>query len=177
MIKISKIKPNPNNPRFIRDNQFEQLKKSIHDFPDMMRLRPIIVDKDWIVQGGNMRLRALTELKYKEIPAEWVMKAEDLTEEQWKEFVIKDNIGFGQWDYDKLADWDKEKLSDWGVDTPSTEVNLEDYFEDFDDQPFNNSNRIVLNYTEGDYEKVKKAFDDRSNEGTKEQIVYKLLGL
>jgi len=113
-VKISNIKPNPNNPRHIRDEKFEKLKKSIQDFPEMLKLRPVVVDDNMVVLGGNMRLKALAELGIDEVE---VIKAKDLTEEQKAEFIIKDNVGFGEWDWDTLAnDWDNQLLDDWGLD-------------------------------------------------------------
>lgn len=119
-MKLSKIKGNPNNPRICKDDKFKKLVKSISEFPKMLEMRPIIVDENFIVQGGNMRLKALQELKYKDIPDEWVKQVSDLTEEQKKEFIIKDNVGFGEWDFDDLANnWDVEKLNEWGLDIPN----------------------------------------------------------
>ena len=119
-MKLNKIKGNPNNPRIIKDDKFKKLVKSISEFPKMLELRPIIVDENFIVQGGNMRLKALHELKFKEIPDEWVKQVSDLTEEQKKEFIIKDNVGFGEWDFDDLANnWDAEQLTEWGLDIPN----------------------------------------------------------
>ena len=119
-MKLSKIKGNPNNPRIIKDDKFKKLVKSISEFPKMLELRPIIVDENFIVQGGNMRLKALQELKYKEIPDEWIKQVSDLTEEQKKEFIIKDNVGFGEWDFDDLANnWDVEQITEWGLDIPN----------------------------------------------------------
>jgi len=123
MIKISKIKSNPNNPRLIKDEKFKKLCQSIKDLPKMMELRPIVVDDNFIVQGGNMRLKALIELGYKEIPDEWIKQAKDFSEDELKEFIIKDNVGFGEWDWDDLANnWDVEKLEDWGLDIPDFAV-------------------------------------------------------
>lgn len=120
MIKISKIKINPNNPRIIKDDKFKKLCKSISELPKMMELRPIVVDDNFVVQGGNMRLKALIELGYKELPDEWVKQAKDFTEDELKEFIIKDNVGFGEWDWDDLANnWDVEKLQDWCLDIPN----------------------------------------------------------
>ena len=119
-MKLSKIKGNPNNPRICKDDKFKKLVKSISEFPKMLELRPIIVDENFIVQGGNMRLKALQELKYKEIPDEWIKQVSDLTEEQKKEFIIKDNVGFGEWDFDDLANnWDVEQITEWGLDIPN----------------------------------------------------------
>lgn len=119
-MKISKIKSNPNNPRIIKDDKFVKLCKSISDLPKMMELRPIVVDENFVVQGGNMRLKALIELGYKEIPDTWVKQANDFTEEELKEFIIKDNVGFGEWDWDDLANnWDSEKIDEWGLNIPN----------------------------------------------------------
>jgi hypothetical protein len=119
-MKLSNIKGNPNNPRIIKDDKFKKLVKSISEFPKMLELRPIIVDENFIVQGGNMRLKALQELKFKEIPDEWIKQVSDLTEEQKKEFIIKDNVGFGEWNFDDLANnWDVEQLTEWGLDIPN----------------------------------------------------------
>lgn len=124
MIKLSKVKYNKNNPRVQRDEQLDKLMKSIKDFPKMMSLRPMVVDDEWVLLGGNMRKKALHKLGYKEIPEDWVKKASDFTEDQKKQFVIKDNISFGDWDFEALYDedkWDVDKLSDWGLDLPDFE--------------------------------------------------------
>ena len=125
IVKISEVKPNPKNPRVIKDGKFQKLVKSIQEFPDMLNKRPLIVftdvDGKYCVLGGNMRLKALNELKFKEIP---VIIADEWTEEQKAEFLIKDNVGFGEWDWDSLAnEWDVEKLDDWGLDVP---ISLDD---------------------------------------------------
>ena len=113
-IKIDKIVSNPNNPRVIKDFKFKKLMKSIQDFPEMLKLRPIIVDENFMILGGNMRYKACLELGYKTV---WAVLADDLTEEQKKQFVIKDNVGFGEWDWDILAnDWETTELKDWGID-------------------------------------------------------------
>lgn len=126
-MKISKLK---NNPRFIKDDKFEKLKKSISEFPEMMEKRPIVcvtdTDGKLYPLGGNMRLKALQELKYKEIPDSWVVMADEWTEEKRREFVIKDNVGFGEWNWEELAnEWDAEQLEEWGLDVPSFEVDEE----------------------------------------------------
>jgi hypothetical protein len=118
-IKLSTLKPNPGNPRFIKDEKFKKLCDSIQAFPKMMELRPIIIDEGNIILGGNMRFNALKHLGYKELPVEWVKQANELTEEQKQEFIVKDNVGFGEWDWDILAnEWDTEKLEEWGLDLP-----------------------------------------------------------
>ena len=141
MIKTSKIKPNKANPRVIKDDKFRKLCASIEQFPRMMELRPIVVDKDWVVLGGNMRLKAIQHLGMKEIPDTWVVCADDLTDEQKKEFIIKDNVGFGEWDWDTLAnEWDAADLIEWGLDvwdnmedkTPEEPVEASE--DDFDEE-------------------------------------------
>jgi DNA modification methylase len=123
MIKLATIKKNPNNPRVLRDEKFAKLVNSIKEFPKMMELRPMVVNDDDIVLGGNMRLKALAELGYKDIPDTWVKKASELTEEEQHRFIIADNVGFGDWDWEMLAvDWDVDKLTDWGLEMPELEV-------------------------------------------------------
>jgi len=118
-MKLADIKLNPNNPRYIKDEKFEKLKKSIEEFPKMMTLRPLVVNNDNIVLGGNMRLKALTELGYKEIPDEWVKNANELTTEEQRRFIIADNIGFGEHDWEMLqTEWDVNELAEWGLDMP-----------------------------------------------------------
>jgi ParB-like chromosome segregation protein Spo0J len=114
-VKISTVKTNPNNPRVIKDEKFEQLVQSIKDFPKMLEIRPIVVNDEMIVLGGNMRLKACKEAGLKEVP---IIKASDLTEEQQREFIIKDNVGFGEWDWEQLKEWDAEQLDEWGLDMP-----------------------------------------------------------
>jgi len=115
-VKISEVKSNPNNPRIIKDDKFQKLVKSIKEFPEMLNIRPIVVNADMVVLGGNMRLKACKEAGIKEVA---IIKAEDLTEDQQKQFIIKDNVGFGEWDWEDLANnWDAEQLTDWGVDIP-----------------------------------------------------------
>jgi len=116
-VKISEVKNNPNNPRILKDDKFSKLVQSIKDFPKMLEIRPIVVNDEMIVLGGNMRLKACKEAGLKEIH---IIKAEDLTQEQQKEFIIKDNVGFGEWDWEQLAnEWDNEDLENWGLDVPS----------------------------------------------------------
>ena len=112
-IPISDIKPNPSNPRIIKDDKFKKLVQSIKDFPEMSEVREIIVNKDMVILGGNMRFRAMQEAGWKEVPIRIV----DWTEEKQKEFIIKDNVSGGEWDWDLLAnEWDKEQLEEWGMD-------------------------------------------------------------
>ncbi len=124
LVDISKVKGNANNPRIIKDDKFKKLVKSIKEFPEMLELRPIVVDEDMIVLGGNMRLKACIEAGLKEVH---ITIAENLTEEQKKEFIVKDNVGFGEWDWDMIAnEWDTNKLRDWGLDLILTDDDLEE---------------------------------------------------
>jgi hypothetical protein len=123
-VKIGQIKSNPNNPRVIKDDKFKKLVQSVKDFPQMLDIRPIVVNDDMIVLGGNMRLKACIEAGLKEVS---IIKASDLTPEQQNEFIIKDNVGFGEWNWDDLAnDWDETQLIEWGLDLPV-------FFNDSDD--------------------------------------------
>jgi hypothetical protein len=131
-MKITDIKPNPNNPRVIKDDKFKKLVKSIEEFPKMMKLRPMIVNGDMVVLGGNMRLKALKELGYKEIPDEWVRRADELTEDETRRFIIADNIGFGEHDWEMLQnEWNVEELGEWGLDCGGVDVDSDQYGEDF----------------------------------------------
>ena len=115
-VKLSEIKSNPNNPRIIKDDKFHKLVKSIKEFPKMLEIRPIVVNQDMIVLGGNMRLKASKEAGLKEV---FIVKADDLTEDEQKQFIIKDNVGFGEWDWDMLAnEWEDDLLEQWGLDVP-----------------------------------------------------------
>ena len=118
-MKLKDIKPNPHNPRVLRDDKFAKLKQSISEFPKMLSLRPMVIDENNMILGGNMRLRALQDLGYTEIDDAWVKRSSDLTEEEKQRFIIADNVAFGEWDWDTLAnDWDAEQLSDWGFGIP-----------------------------------------------------------
>jgi ParB-like chromosome segregation protein Spo0J len=114
-VKISEVKSNPNNPRLIKNDKFEKLVQSLKDFPEMAKVRPIVVNQDFVVLGGNMRLKAMKEAGWKEVPIEVV----DWSEQQQKEFIIKDNVGFGEWEWDILAnEWEADDLEKWGLDVP-----------------------------------------------------------
>ena len=118
LIKISQVKRNPNNPRLIKNDKFKKLVKSVQDFPEMLELRPIVVDENMIVLGGNMRLKACIEAGLKEV---WIDIAKGLSEKQKKEFTIKDNVSGGEWEWDMLAnEWDTEQLEEWGMDLPTS---------------------------------------------------------
>jgi hypothetical protein len=121
-VKVTEVISNPNNPRLIKDDKFRKLVKSIQEFPDMLNVRPLVVNKDMVVLGGNMRLKAIKEAGIKEISIEIV----DWTEDQQKEFIIKDNVGFGEWNWNDLAnDWDEIQLTDWGLDIPDFNKNID----------------------------------------------------
>lgn len=123
-VKISEVKLNPNNPRLIKDDKFKKLVQSIKDFPEMLDIRPIVVNKDMIILGGNMRYKACKEAGLKEVP----ILIADFTEEQQREFLIKDNTSGGEWDWDMLAnEWDVEQLEDWGLDVPTFKVDEEEH--------------------------------------------------
>jgi DNA modification methylase len=115
-VKITEIKVNPSNPRTIKDEKFKKLVKSIQDFPEMSEIRPIVVNQDMVILGGNMRFKAMKEAGWKDVP---VIVADNLTQEQEREFLIKDNTSGGEWDWEMLAmDWDASQLEEWGMDLP-----------------------------------------------------------
>lgn len=131
-MRLDSLKINPENPRFIRDANFENLLKSVREFPEGLQVNPIVYDPETMfVLAGNMRLKALQELGYNEIPDNWTLSASMLNEEQKKRFIIVDNIGFGEWDYQMLnEDWNTDELKDWGLILPlKFEGNIDDFFE------------------------------------------------
>ena len=135
-VNISQVKTNPNNPRIIKNDKFQKLVKSIQEFPEMLKLRPIVVDEDMMVLGGNMRLKASKDAGLKQV---WIEIAEGLTEAQKKEFIVKDNVGFGEWEWDMLAnEWDSVQLAEWGLDVWQNE----------DDEQNNDVNDISDNIAE-----------------------------
>ena len=166
LLKTSVIKPNRQNPRIIRDNKFKKLVASIKEFPEMLKLRPIVVNKDMYVLGGNMRLKACIEAGLKEV---WILRATDLTEAQEKEFIVKDNVGFGEWDWDILANtWDTKQLKDWGLDvwqpeeaidySVLDEIDLDDEIESLYDQT---KKSVILEFPTEEYEKDIRPFIDK----------------
>jgi hypothetical protein len=115
-IAIGKVRPNSENPRYIKEEKFKKLVKSLRDFPEMANVRPIVVNQEMVVLGGNMRLKAMQEAGWSEVPVQVV----DWSEEKQREFIIKDNVGFGEWDWDELANtWDEMELDAWGLDVPN----------------------------------------------------------
>lgn len=165
-MKLTNLKSNPSNPRIIKDDKFKKLVKSIKDFPEMMDKRPIVcvtdVDGKLYPLGGNMRLKALQELNFKEIPDTWVMLADNWTQEQRKEFIIKDNVGYGEWDWSDLANnWDSEQLEEWGLDIPGFS-DVEDLGENFslpdgDKAPFQ---QMTFTLADEQATQIKNAIDD-----------------
>ena len=137
-MKINDIKVNPDNPRFIKDDKFKKLCKSITDFPKMMELRPIVVDSNMVILGGNMRYRALQELGFTEIEDSWVKIADKLTEDEKKRFMIEDNMPFGEWDFDLLANnFEIGDLLEWGFDEKDLKIEavVEDEVPEVSDEP------------------------------------------
>ena len=174
-IPIGRLRANPNNPRVLRDEKFLKLKKSLTDFPDMLNKRPLVgvtdTDGKIMVLGGNMRLRALQDLKVTEAP---VILADEWTEEQRREFIIKDNVAFGEHDWDELAnEWDADELSDWGMDLPK--LDFEDANKEIDIEGMDGAMVIKLSYPEDEYRAVRDALSKVAS--TPEQAVSKLLGL
>ena len=136
-IKLYKIKGNPKNPRIIKDDKFKKLVKSIKEFPEMLEKRPIVVDENLMVLGGNMRLRASKDAGLKEV---WIDIAEGWTQEQKDEFVVKDNVNFGEWEWDILAnEWDSVQLAEWGLDVWKNKDDLEEPL--FDELTEENKNK------------------------------------
>jgi GH15 family glucan-1,4-alpha-glucosidase len=191
-MKLKDLKLNEKNPRKIKPEKLEKLKQSLQKFEQMMEARPIVIDENNIILGGNMRFTALKALGYKEIPDNWVYKMSDLTEEQKKEFIIKDNVGFGEWDWELLAnEWDSVELEDFGLDVPDyriennevidTDVDLEFAEELTIGQQF----LIITFEDDNEYEEIKNALKLKqvvennlekkhlNNKGTERVIKYK----
>lgn len=172
IIPINQIKPNPKNPRVIKDERFEKLKKSIQDFPDMLNKRPLVcftdTDGKYVVLGGNMRLKAAKDLGLKELP---IILADEWTEEQKAEFLIKDNLGYGEWEWQQLAtDWDNQMLEEWGLEVPDFKI-ADGENDPFDDDGINGKNQygvIIICESEGTQEST---FRDLTNMGYNCKIV------
>tara|TARA_R110002073_G_scaffold203577_1_gene363276 strand:- start:883 stop:1500 length:618 start_codon:yes stop_codon:yes gene_type:complete len=170
-VKISKVKGNPSNPRIIKNDKFKKLVTSIKEFPEMLKLRPIVVDEDMMVLGGNMRLKASKDAGLKEV---WIEVAEGLTEEQKKEFIVKDNVGFGEWEWDMLAnEWDSSQLTEWGLDVWLNEDDIKELKNPDNkesENPFateldRESNYIVLKFeTDIDWLQAKTLFELRTED-------------
>tara|TARA_R110001592_G_scaffold61707_2_gene188538 strand:+ start:20 stop:691 length:672 start_codon:yes stop_codon:yes gene_type:complete len=158
-IKINKLLANKKNPRIIKDSKFKKLVESIKEFPEMLTLRPIVVDEEMVILGGNMRYKASIEAGLKEVP---VKIAKGLTEEQKNQFIIKDNVGFGEWDWDVLAnEWENKELKDWGMDVwqPEEEVDYSvlndiDLDEEITEMTKGVKNAICIEFESQDYEQA-----------------------
>ena len=162
MVSIKDIKENPNNPRKLNKDKYQKLLKSIQDLPQMLGYRPIVVNSDMVVLGGNMRLKALKELKYKEVP---IIIADELTEDQQKEFLIKDNLGYGEWDWDMIAnEWDMPLLKDWGMDLPNDFVSQEEY-EDIEPSGYDLTQKWFLNIEFENEQDCEKWYNSLIEEG------------
>lgn len=158
-IKISEIRENENNPRFIKDLKFKKLVKSIQEFPKMLEIRPIVVNENNIILGGNMRYKASVEAGLKEV---WVIKVNDLTPDQQKEFIIKDNVGFGQWDWDLLAnEWNTDELNEWGLEVMALEETFDEGdFTEETETPTTDEVIINLSMPYYQYEKMEQDFQE-----------------
>jgi hypothetical protein len=160
LVSIKLVKSNPNNPRIIKDDKFAKLVASIKEFPKMLEIRPIVVNDDMIVLGGNMRLKACIHAGLKEVP---IIKVSDLTEQEQKQFIIKDNVSGGEWDWNMLAnEWDVTELEDWGLSVGGFDLNSDDLGEEFslpdgDKAPFQ---QMTFTLADEQAEQIKNAIDD-----------------
>ena len=163
-INIKEIKPNPNNPRVLKDDKFKKLVQSLKDFPEMANVRPIVVNTDMIVLGGNMRLRAMQEAGWKKAPVQIV----DWSIEKQNEFIIKDNVGFGEWDWDAIAnEWNNEELINWGLDLLGFDLDADKLGTDFslpegDKAPFQ---QMTFTLADEQAEQIKNAIQDIKETG------------
>jgi hypothetical protein len=158
--KLTEVKLNPNNPRLIKDSNFKKLVQSIKDFPEMLDIRPIVVNSDMVILGGNMRFKACKEAGLKEVP---IIVADSLTEEQQREFLIKDNVSGGEWDWDLLAnEWNAEQLEEWGLDLIGFDLDSDELGTDFtlpdgDKAPFQ---QMTFTLADEQAEQIKNAIAD-----------------
>jgi ParB-like chromosome segregation protein Spo0J len=157
--KLSEVKLNPNNPRLIKDDNFKKLVQSIKDFPEMLDIRPIVVNADMVILGGNQRFKACKEAGLKEVP---IIIADNLTEEQQREFLIKDNVSFGEYDWSLLAEWDSEQLEEWGLEVVGFDLDSDELGTDFslpdgDKAPFQ---QMTFTLADEQAEQIKNAISD-----------------
>jgi hypothetical protein len=158
-VPIGTIKNNPNNPRVIKDDKFKKLVQSIKDLPEMAEVRPVVVNTDMVVLGGNMRLKAMREAGWKDVPIQVV----DWDEDKQRQFIIKDNVSGGEWDWEMLAnEWDTEELQEWGLDLPGFDLNANELGEDFtlpdgDKAPFQ---QMTFTLADEQAEQIKNAIAD-----------------
>lgn len=170
-IDIKKLKPNPDNPRVIRDDKFTKLVQSLKDFPEMTSVRPIVANNELVVLGGNMRLKAMQEAGWDKVPVEVV----DWTEDKQREFIIKDNASFGEWDWEVLEiNWSSDNLSEWGLDIAKFEdVDIDEFFEDNITPPIPKHSIVITFESEDRYNEVKDKLSKM--DGTQEDILYRLI--
>jgi hypothetical protein len=158
-VPIGTIKNNPNNPRVIKDDKFKKLVQSIKDLPEMAEVRPVVVNTDMVVLGGNMRLKAMREAGWKDVPIQVV----DWDEDKQRQFIIKDNVSGGEWDWEMLAnEWDTEELQEWGLDLPGFDLDANELGEDFtlpdgDKAPFQ---QMTFTLADEQAEQIKNAIAD-----------------
>jgi len=164
-VKVSKLKPNPNNPRLVKDSRFALLVKSIQELPKMMPLSPIIVDENFMVLSGNMRLKAIQHLGMKEIPDDWVVQDKHLTEDEKKRIVIAANVSFGEMDWSIIEEsWSTEPLAEWGLEIPDFGKHVE-----FDaKQPVN---QWFINIECANESETKSLYDEFLERGLKVKII------
>lgn len=189
-VKINDIKLNPENPRVIKDDKFKKLVESIKSFPEMLQIRPIVVNKDKVILGGNMRYKACKEAGLKEV---YIIEASQLSDHQQKEFTIKDNIGFGEWDWEYISqsDWDTEILEDWGLEVVGFEIDENEFTDEFslpsgDKKPFQQMT-FTLSDTQAEFikekiENIKKtneysSIDKFGNENSNGNAIYTIVKL
>lgn len=162
-VKISEVKLNPNNPRLIKDDNFKKLVKSIIDFPEMLNIRPIVVNDDMIILGGNMRYKACKEAGLKEIP---IIKASNLSEDKQREFLIKDNVSGGEWDWTLLQEWDSLELEEWGLELPVFKD-----FEEIKEIEHPNTQKWFLNIEFDNEQEIEEWYQKLSDENLNCKIV------
>tara|TARA_R100000781_G_scaffold102662_2_gene66191 strand:- start:81 stop:650 length:570 start_codon:yes stop_codon:yes gene_type:complete len=179
-LKVGQIKVNPKNPRLIKDTKFKKLVQSIKDFPEMLQYRPIVINEDNYILGGNMRYKAAVDAGLKEVHT---MKV-NISKKKQEEFIIKDNASFGDWDWDILANiWDNQKLNDWGIDVwqPEQEIDYSvlddiDVEEEINTMYEQTKKSIILEYPAKDFEPIKKLYDDLKNKGVNlQELFYKAM--
>jgi len=180
-VPVDSIVPNNDNPRLIKEIKFKKLVQSIKDFPEMLELRPIVVDEAMMVLGGNMRLRAIIEAGIEQAP---IKIAKGLTEEQKKEFIIKDNSNFGEWDWDELSNnWDEYKLNEWGLDVWQPEEDVDysvlddiDVDEEIESLYQQTKKSIILEYPAEGFEMIKTLYDElKAKEVNLSELFYKAM--
>jgi len=172
IVPISKVRPNANNPRIIKNIKFKKLVASIQDLPSMLHLRPIVVDEDYTILGGNMRYKACIEAGLKEVP---IIVASELTDEQKKSFVIKDNVSYGEWDWDILGnEYNFEELDEWAMDLPAdmfkedidySLLDEEDFEQELDNMEGDVRRALQIPFEAEHYEEAKELYNFWVNEG------------